>query len=158
GAGWRTRVYPGPRGAGASGGEGGRAPPTTGGPSSGEEGRRGGRPFSPPRRWLSVSMVEPLLLETTTRVAASRSDSARRTVCGSVVSSTVSGTFAVRLITSGASDEPPIPHSTKWSSPAPRTSPASAASGPSNARDTRGASSQPSLIAASAAASGPHSP
>src|SRR5262249_58033217 len=142
--------------AGPSGGGGGWVPPATLRAFPGGDGRRWGKLFCYPRRWLSVSMVEPLLLETTTRVAASRSDSARRTVCGSVVSSTVSGTFAVRLITSGASDEPPIPHSTKWSSPAPRTSPASAASGPSNARAPRRASSQPSLIAASAAPSGPH--
>ena len=44
------------------------------------------------RRWLSVSTVEPDLLETTTSVRSSRSASARSTGCGSVVSSTVSGT------------------------------------------------------------------
>ena len=43
------------------------------------------------RRCESVSTVEPDLLETTTTVRSSRSASAARTWCGSVVSSTVSG-------------------------------------------------------------------
>src|SRR5262249_38558131 len=140
------------------GGGGGREPRRSGGGVGRAAGGGGEGAVWHPRGWLWVWRVEPLLLETTTRVASSRSDSARRTACGSVVSSTVSGTFAVRLITSGASDEPPIPHSTTWSSPAPRAWPASSASGPSSARETRGASSQPSLIAASAAAAGPHRP
>ena len=64
------------------------------------------------RRWLSVSTVLPDLLATTTTVRSSRSARAARTWCGSVVSSTVSSTPSVRVMTSGASDEPPIPAST----------------------------------------------
>ena len=64
------------------------------------------------RRWLSVSTVEPLLLDTTTSAVSRRSLSVAATWCGSVVSSTVNGTPALRLITSGARDEPPMPAST----------------------------------------------
>ena len=72
------------------------------------------------RRWASVSTVDPDLLATTTTVRSSRSASAARTWCGSVVSSTVNATSRVRVMTSGASDEPPMPASTMWSSPARR--------------------------------------
>ena len=64
------------------------------------------------RRWLSVSIVAPLLLDTTTSVLSRRSLRVAATWCGSVVSSTVSGTPALRPITSGAREEPPIPAST----------------------------------------------
>ena len=63
------------------------------------------------RRWLSVSTVEPDLLDTTTTVR-SRSVSAPRTTSGSEESSTTIGTPAVAQMTSGASDEPPMPQST----------------------------------------------
>ncbi len=75
-----------------------------------------------------------------------------------MVSSTVSGTPALRLITSAASDEPPIPDSTTWSRPSSRACAQSTETGPSRARELRGAVSQPSLAAASSAAAGPHSP
>ncbi len=68
--------------------------------------------FAYARRWLSVSTVPPDFELTTTTVRDSRSSMAARTWPGSVVSSTVSSTPAVRVITSGASDEPPIPAST----------------------------------------------
>ena len=63
------------------------------------------------RRWLSVSTVEPDLLDTTTTVR-SRSVSAPRTTSGSEESSTTIGTPAVAQMTSGASEEPPMPQST----------------------------------------------
>ena len=64
------------------------------------------------RRWESVSSVEPDLEDTTMAVSASRSARAARTCSGSVLSSTVSSTPAVPAMTSGASEEPPMPHST----------------------------------------------
>ena len=106
------------------------------------------------RRWLSVSTVEPDLLATTTTVRSSRSASAARTWPGSVVSSTVSGRPRVRVITSGASDEPPIPASTTWSRSA--SSAVSSASCASSSRLRRWVSTQPSRTFASASASGPH--
>src|SRR5262245_53439833 len=105
------------------------------------------------RRCESVSTVDPDLLETTTTVRSSRSARAERTWCGSVVSSTVSGTPRVRVITSGASDEPPMPASTTWSSPA-SCSRRLARRG-SSSRLARKVSTQPSRISASASASGP---
>src|SRR5919197_87685 len=107
------------------------------------------------RRWLSVSTVPPLLLDTTTIVRSSRSPRTRATWCGSVVSSTVSGTPAVRVMTSGASDDPPMPASTTWSRP--RVAAPSSASRGSSARDVSGGPSRPSRLLASAVASGPHS-
>ncbi len=64
------------------------------------------------RRWLSVSIVPPDLLATTTMLRSSRSAIADRTMSGCDESSTVSGTPAVWQMTSGASDEPPMPQST----------------------------------------------
>src|SRR5664280_2199500 len=109
------------------------------------------------RRWLSVSRVPPLLLETTTTVRSIRSAIAVRTCPGSVVSRTVSSTPAVRVMTSGASDDPPMPASTTWSSPSAASSARSPRSRGSRARDELGRSSHPSRIEASAVASGPHS-
>src|SRR5262249_32265078 len=50
--------------------------------------------FSYTRRWLSVSMVVPLLLDTTSSVPPSRSPSTPAVWCGSVGSSTLSGARA----------------------------------------------------------------
>ena len=74
------------------------------------------------RRWPSVSAVAPDLSATTTAVRSRRSARAARTSCGSVVSSTRSGTPSVRVIASAASDGPPMPHSTTCSRPRARSS------------------------------------
>ncbi len=109
------------------------------------------------RRWESVSTVEPDLEETTTAVR--RSDSSpisARTWPGSVVSRTLSPRSRVREMTSGARDEPPMPHSAMWSMPCSANSARSFASGSMSSLDFTKVSTQPSRIAASASASGPH--
>src|SRR3954453_19075490 len=107
------------------------------------------------RRWLSVSTVPPDF-ELTTTTVRSRSVMARATWPGSVVSRTTSGTPAVRQMTSGASDEPPMPQSTIRSRPREVSSARSSASPETSSRELPGRSSQPSRIAASLSAPGPH--
>src|SRR4051794_40221678 len=107
------------------------------------------------RRWLSVSTVPPDF-ELTTTTVRSRSVMARATWPGSVVSRTTRGTPAVRQMTSGASDEPPMPQSTIRSRPREVSSARSSASPETSSRELAGRSSQPSRIAASLSASGPH--
>ena len=97
------------------------------------------------------------MLETTTTVRSSRSASASRTWSGLLESSTVSSTPYVAQITSGASEEPPMPQSTTWSTPASASSLRSAATSPTSGRDVRGRVTQDSRLADSSSASGPHS-
>ena len=113
--------------------------------------------FSKARRWLSVSTVPPDLLDTTTTVSASRSSSALRTKSGSDESTTVSSTPAAPQMTSGASDEPPMPQSATWGSPASRNSTWSAAISSTSGRDVSDRSTQASRLADSSSASGPQS-
>ena len=108
------------------------------------------------RRWESVSSVEPDLEETTMAVVAILSLTAARTWSGSVLSRTVSSTPAVAVMTSGASDEPPMPHSTMWLTPSLRSSSRRAVISSSRGADTSGASTQPRRMADSASASAPH--
>ena len=108
------------------------------------------------RRWESVSTVEPDLLDTTTTVR-SRSTRAARTCPGSEESRTIRSTPAVAQMTSGASEDPPIPHRTTWSTPSERKCSRSAATSPTSGRDERGRPTQDSRTAASDSASGPHS-
>ena len=108
------------------------------------------------RRCESVSTVDPDLLDTTTTVR-SRSTRAARTMSGSEESSTTSGTPAVAQMTSGARDDPPMPHRTTRSTPSARKCSLSAAISPTSGRDDRGSPTQDRRIDASASASGPHS-
>ena len=109
------------------------------------------------RRWESVSTVEPDLLETTTTARSSRSARAVRTESGFEESSTVSSTPAVAQMTSGASDDPPIPHRTTWSTPRSARWPRKAATSPIRGRELRPRLTQERRVAASGSASGPHS-
>ena len=61
-----------------------------------------------------------------------------RTWSGWLESSTVSSTPYVAQMTSGASDEPPMPQSTTWSTPASASSLRSAATSPTSGRDAAG--------------------
>ena len=94
------------------------------------------------RRCESVSTVEPDLEETTTTVRSSRSASASRTWSGLLESSTVSSTPYDAQMTSGARDEPPMPQSTTWSTPASWSSLRSAETSPTRCRDVRGRPTQ----------------
>ncbi len=107
------------------------------------------------RRWLSVSTVPPDLLDTTMTVFDRSPASARPTTLGSVESRTTSSTPAVRVITSGASDEPPMPDRTTRSRPSDRKSACRASISASSGRDVSCRSTQPSRIEASCSASGP---
>jgi hypothetical protein len=73
-----------------------------------------------------------------------------------VVSSTTSGTFCVRVITSGASDEPPIPASTTRSTPSACSAVRRATSSGRSARDVSCNVVQERRMLASDSASGPH--
>ena len=111
--------------------------------------------FAKVRRWLSVSTVPPDLLDTTITVFDRSPSRARLTTLGSVESRTTSSTPAVRVMTSGASDEPPIPDSTIRSRPSDRRSACSASISASSGREVSCRSTQPSRIDASDSASGP---
>ena len=82
--------------------------------------------------------------------------SAAPTWCGSVLSRIVRSAPAVRVMTSGASDEPPIPASTTWSMPAAVSRSRSSRSWGSSASEDSGRSSQPRRTSASGCAAGPH--
>ncbi len=107
------------------------------------------------RRWLSVSIVPPLLLLTTATVRDRSPDKAARTWLGSVLSRVTSSAPSTAAITSGASEDPPMPASTTRSRPRARQVASSSASSGRVARERSGASSQPSRIEASACAAGP---
>lgn len=62
------------------------------------------------RRCESVSTVEPDLEATTTTVRSRSVFTMVETICGSVVSQMTRSTSSCAAITSGASEEPPIPH------------------------------------------------
>src|SRR5882757_558551 len=113
--------------------------------------------FSKMRRWLSVSTVPPDLDDTTIAVRVRSPASASATWPASVVSSTTSGTPAVAVITSGASDEPPMPASTIRSTPSPASSARSASISPTSGRELSCSVVQDSRMDASGWASGPHS-
>ena len=70
----------------------------------------------------SVSTVDPDFDDTTTTVVSMSVSTTRASCVGCVVSSTTRGTPSVRVITSGASEEPPMPHSTIRFSPRARNS------------------------------------
>ena len=107
------------------------------------------------RRWLSVSTVPPDLLDTTITVRCRSPASARAITLGLVESSTTSSTPAVLVMTSGASDEPPMPASTIRSRPSDRRSASRASISASSGREVSCRSTQFSRIADSDSASGP---
>ena len=109
------------------------------------------------RFWESVSTVEPDFEETTTTVLVKSPSSACRICDGSVESRTSNSTPTVLVITSGASDEPPIPHSTTRVSPFALNSADKAVSSGISAKLFCAASTQPNLIEDSASASLPQS-
>ena len=76
--------------------------------------------FSKTRFCESVSTVEPDFDETIIAVLERSPAKALPTWSALVESRTTSSTFDVRVITSGASDEPPIPQSTKRLTPLAR--------------------------------------
>ena len=109
------------------------------------------------RRCESVSTVEPDFDDTTTAVC-SRSDSSTSATCSGLVESrTSSSIWAVRAITSGASDEPPIPHSTIRVTPFARNSSRAAVICAISGCDTSWAAVQPSRLLDSSTAASPHS-
>ncbi len=108
------------------------------------------------RRCESVSTVEPDLEAMTTTVCSRSSLRIAETICGSVVSHTTRSTPSFAVITSGASEEPPIPHSTMRVRPsATSSSRRFRIAGTSSSAVSKGLV-QPSRMAASDSASGPH--
>ena len=109
----------------------------------------------------SVSTVEPDFDETTSTVCVSpppsaSPSSAARTCPGEVESRMTSGTPAVCAMTSGASDDPPMPARTTRVTPFATSWARSASISATSGRETVTASTQPSRCDASASASGPH--
>src|SRR3954467_14643115 len=146
---------PPPAAAASGGGEPGSVTTTNRAPISFSSNPASAKAAMNARRWLSVSTVPPDF-ELTATTVRSRWVMALATWPGSVVSRTTSGTPAVRQMTSGASDEPPMPQSTIRSRPREVSSARSSASPETSSRELAGRSSQPSRIAASLSASGPH--
>ena len=105
----------------------------------------------------SVSTVEPDFEDTTTTVLLKSPERAARTCEGSVESSTTSSLPAVLAITSGASDDPPMPHSTTLSRPCDASWARSCFRSGIRAKAFFAASTQPRRTADSSSASFPHS-
>ena len=110
----------------------------------------------------SVSTVPPDFDDTTSTVCSSPPDSASpsiadSTCAGEVESRTTNGTCAVRVMTSGASEEPPMPARTTRVTPRAMSPSRRARISPTSGRETETACSHPSRSEASASAAGPHS-
>jgi hypothetical protein len=112
--------------------------------------------FSKARFWLSVSTVPPDLLETTTTVRARSCSMAVRTKSGSEESRTTTSTPWHSQMTSGASEEPPIPHRTTRVSPRPWSSSRRARTSATRLREESARPTQASRLPASSSAAGPH--
>ncbi len=112
--------------------------------------------FSNARRWESVSTVEPDFDDTTMAVRSRPASTAARTWSGSVESRTTRSTPAARVMTSGASDDPPMPQSTMRSTPSAASSSRSWRMTGISDLDSSNRSIQPRRTEASASASVPH--
>ncbi len=108
------------------------------------------------RRCESVSTVEPDFEDTTSTVRERSVPIASAIWPESVVSTTSRGTPAVAQMTSGASEEPPMPASVTMSTPSARSSARSSAISASRPVELVGRSTQPSRREASGAAASPH--